>query len=185
MVATAIIALCALVVSTGSLVISILSYRRVSKLEEPIAWAETTALIVENCWVITVHLRNPSRYAVRPAAISVPIERVPVDDRQDFLLADYSGVFKESENDIVKLRELVQRMSTKSFKMSVPDDTPLVSQGESFGFRALLYRGRLSTATTAEISLSYYVMKEQPSYKTKKMRLSIAGPTITLQLTKV
>jgi hypothetical protein len=181
-----IIALCALGISAAGLAISILSFRRVGKLEEPVAWAETTALIVENCWVITVHLRNPStRYAVRLASLGVPITRVPVDDKQDFLLGDYTLAFKECENDVVKLRKIVEQMPTKAFKMSVPADTPLISPGDTYAFRALLFRGRLSAASRAKLTLYYYLMKENPSYRTKQMQLSLAERGLTFELQRV
>src|SRR4051812_21636560 len=82
-------------VSAFGLLISYLSFRKASQHDVPNAWGELHSIGVENCWRLSVHLRNPTKFDIQPASLSVPIQRVPIDAKQDFLLGEYDVALKE------------------------------------------------------------------------------------------
>jgi hypothetical protein len=94
MTASEIIASLALLVAFGSLAVAYLSFRRTSKQDEPSAWVELEAVVQANCWSASIHLKNPTRYPLKIQAVSVLLSRVPVDEKQDFLLAETEEALK-------------------------------------------------------------------------------------------
>jgi hypothetical protein len=160
-----IIASLALAVSCGSFVVAYLSFRRSTKLDEPNAWAEVEPLEQANCWRVKVGLKNPTRYPLKIEAISVPIGRIPIDEKQDFVLAPS-----------MKSGEPVGTY----IKMPVSETT--VGAASEGVVEAYIKRGALSTASEAILTLHYWAMLEQPRHRSLTLRARIPSGGITLQV---
>jgi hypothetical protein len=163
----------ALVISALGFVLSLLSFRRTWKLEEPNAWLEIKSIGVQNCWIATVQVRNPTKYELKLGKIGVPIKRVPVDDKQDFVLGDYEAALKECGNDQSKIASAISGKDN-ILSMEVPMDLQSVPSGGMGTVHALLFRGRLSTASDVVVTLSYLSMEETPRPKICKLRGRLA-----------
>jgi hypothetical protein len=94
----------------------------IKKRDEPNAWVELEALTQENCWTASIHLKNPTRYPLKVQAVSVPLLRVPVDDKQGFLLAATEEALKPIRTDDL-LETLKSGDPGRFVKMSVEDVT--------------------------------------------------------------
>jgi hypothetical protein len=164
-----IIAAIALFVSAIGLLISYLSFRKASQNDEPSAWGELHTIGSDNCWRLSIHLRNRTRFDIKPSSLAVPLVRYPVDAKQDFLLGDYDGALKEAGGDIAKLLSILPSKDT-NIKMSTPDAFSNIHSGEEGVMYALLFRGGLSVKRVAAITLSYWSMEETPRYKTRIAR---------------
>jgi hypothetical protein len=98
---TPVIAALALVVSILSLGLSAYSAWQVRRKETPHAWAEIESTKVPNIFTATIKMRNPTQYFLSFSAVMVPIERIPVDEKQSFRLVEY-GAFKGRTDEWVK-----------------------------------------------------------------------------------
>jgi hypothetical protein len=174
----------AFMVSLASFTIAYLSFRRTSKLNEPNAWLEIES-ITENCWKVTIQVRNPTRYTLRLGKIGVPITRVPVDAKQNFLLGDYEAALRECGDDLSKLASATSGKDT-ILTMEVPAHLQSVPSGAMGVVNVLLFRGKLSVAPKVAISLSYLSMEETPRPKSLTLRGQLTGARrIQFQLTRV
>jgi hypothetical protein len=174
----------ALAVSLASFTVAYLSFRRTSKLDEPNAWLEIET-ITENCWKVTIQVRNPTRYTLRLGKIGVPITRVPVDAKQDFLLGDYEAALRECGDDPSKLAYATQGKDN-ILSMEVPAPPQSVPSGAMGVVNVLLFRGKLSVAPEVAISLSYLSMEETPRPKSLTLRGQLTGARrLQIQLARV
>jgi hypothetical protein len=177
-----IIASLALAVSLASFAVAYLSFRRTSKQDEPNAWVELQPLAQENCWAASIHLKNPTRYPLKVQAVSVPLSRVPVDDKQGFLLAATEEALKP-----IRAEDFIESLKRSDpgryVKMSVEDVT--IDSGSESVMQVMLQRGRLSTAAEAAITLHYWAMLEKPRFRTLTVRARIPSGGITLHLQRV
>jgi hypothetical protein len=182
MTTSEIIASLALVVALASFAVAYLSFRRTSKQDEPNAWVELEPLTQENCWTASIHLKNPTRYPLKVQAVSVPLSRVPVDDKQGFLLAATEEALK-----LIRAEDLPEALRSgdpgRFVKMSVEDVT--VDSGSESVMQVMLQRGRLSTAAEAAITLHYWMILETPRFRTLTVRARLPSAGIRLQLQRV
>jgi hypothetical protein len=154
---TEIISSLALGVSTLALLVSAISLWRTYAAEQPAAWAEVQTTEIPNCWLANIHLRCPSSRSWRPISLVVPLKKLPLSERQDFLLSEPTG-------------DGGQISSGRSLKMSLEARNP-VQPGETGTFTVMLIRGRLSDATTVKMQFCIQSLTAKSRYKT----LSIAG----------
>jgi uncharacterized protein with PQ loop repeat len=165
---TEVISTLALVVSTLAFLVSAISLWRTYASEQPTAWVEVRATETPNSWLAYIHLRSPSNRSWRPISLTVPLKKLPLTEKQDFLLADASAVAPGE-----------QIPAERCLKMSLANRAP-VRSGETGIFMVTLIRGGLSDATTTKMRFCIQSLAAKPRYKT----LSIAGklPTSGLGL---
>jgi hypothetical protein len=174
----------ALLISSLGFVVSFISYRRVSKLEQPLAWVEIESIGVQDCWRASIHLSNPTRQVLKLTKVSTPIKRVPIDARQDFILGDYQEALSECGNDLGKLGAVLGGKD-RHLSISLPADHEAIQPGATGVFRFLLFRGRLSTARKAKFSIHYVSMEETAKRSSKKILGEIPGPGLEIQVRRV
>jgi hypothetical protein len=164
-----IIASLALAVSCASFIVAYLSFRRTAKLDEPNAWAEVSPLAPANCWTVKVNIKNPTRYPLNIDAISVPIGRIPIDEKQDFLLAPSLEM---------------QSAEPVATYMKMPVYNTTVGADSEGTVEACIRRGALSTASEAILTLHYWAMLERPRYRSLTLRARIPSGGVTLQVSR-
>ena len=174
----------ALIVSAIGLLISFLSFKKASNREALNAWGELHSIGAENCWRLSIHIRNQTRYDIRPEALGVPVERIPIDEKQDFTLGDYDVALTECAGDISKLPTVLAGKDSH-FKMSLRADTPKILSGEGGSVNALLFRGRLSAASAATVTLFYRSMQETQRYKMHNVEIRIPSRGIEIRLPRI
>jgi hypothetical protein len=179
------IAIASLLVAAVSMICTVKSAnstsQRIDALEEkPTFWLDLTKL-TEDVWRLTLNVRNRTKYSIRLDAISVKVDRVPVDKSQDFLLGDYHEISEVIENSPNQASEFVRGRDT-SLKMSL-DAT--VHPEETVAKHVLLFRGRASNAMTAKISVHYDILKESPTHRIEKVSAPLDGRKITILLKRV
>ena len=169
----------ALLVALASFVVAYLSFRRTSKLDEPNAWMELKAISEPNCWKASIHLKNPTRYPLKLEAVSVPLSRVPVDEKQDFLLAESEAALKLTENES-RIDADKHGVGVLYIKMPIPELT--VAVGSEGVVQVILVRGSLSVASEVTLTLHYWAIVERPRYRTQTVRGRIPTVGIALQV---
>jgi hypothetical protein len=158
----------ALGVSTLALLVSAISLWRTYVAEQPAAWAEVQTTEIPNCWLANIHLRCPPNRSWRPISLVVPLKKLPLTERQDFLLSEPTG-------------DGGQISAVRSLKMSLENQNP-VQPGETGIFTVMLFRGRLSDATTAKMQFCIESLTAKPRYKTLSIAGKIPSSGITLAL---
>ena len=165
----------ALVISSLSFALSFYSVWRVRKKETSHAWAEIERTGVrDNFFVLTIKLRNPTQYLLKFAALSVPLSRYPMDERQDFYLMNHFTL--QSSQAFIE-----ENLKGPTYlKTDLTGDVP---SGEIGSITKYLIRGRLSAAREVKITLCYSSMESASRYKhlTIKGRLPASGIGIALQ----
>ena len=172
---TAVIAALAFVVSVLSFGLSVYSVWRVRKKETPHAWAEVEKTNTPRLYVVTVKLRNPTQYVFKFNGMSVPLDRVPVDEKQRFLLAQRDTFRGHSEEWAKENLDKVER----GVKLDVSGEIP---SGEIGSVKMLLIRGSLSAAQQAKITVYYWSMENEPRYRNQvvKSKLPTSGIAISV-----
>src|SRR4051794_36109667 len=87
------IAVLALVISALSFALSVYSVWRIKRKETPHAWAEVENTNVPNLYTATIYLKNPTQYFLAFQSVGIRLQRIPVDEKQDFRLIQY-GAFR-------------------------------------------------------------------------------------------
>ena len=172
---TAVIASLALTVSVLSLGLSVYSVWRVRKKETPHAWAEVEKTNTPRLYVVTVKLRNPTQYVFKFNGMSVPLDTVPVDEKQSFLLAQRDAFRGRSEEWAKENLDKVER----GMKLGISGEIP---SGEIGSVKMLLIRGSLSVAQEAKITVYYWSMENEPRSRSQvvKARLPTSGISISV-----
>jgi len=176
------IAALAFLVSAGSAVLSFLTYRRTRRAETPHAWAEVEGIGLSDCWRLSIYLANPTKHVLKIGKVSVPIRRVPVDDKQDFLLGDYTGALSAVGGDIAMLHETAA--AAGRFFSNIADGEAIEPDATGV-VRYLLFRGRFSTAPKVKLSVSFRSMQERPVTFTRTLSGDIPAPGLTIHLKRV
>jgi hypothetical protein len=172
---TAVIAALALTISVLSLGLSVYSVWRVRKKETPHAWAEVEKTNTPRLYVVTVKLRNPTQYVFKFNGMSVPLDTVPVDEKQSFLLAQRDAFRGRSEEWAKENLDKVER----GMKLGISGEIP---SGEIGSVKMLLIRGSLSVAQEAKITVYYWSMENEPRSRSQvvKARLPTSGISISV-----
>lgn len=172
---TQIIAGLALVISALSFGLSVYSVWFARKKETPHAWAEVEKTNTPRLYVVTLKLRNPTQYVFKFAAVSVPIDRVPLDENQDFVMAPRGAFHGRSEEWVKDNLDKVER----GIKLDIAGEIP---SGEIGSVKMLLIRGNLSAAREAKITVYYWSMENKARYRNQvvKARLPSSGVTISV-----
>lgn len=165
---TEVISSLALVVSTLALLVAAISLWRTYAAEQPVAWAEVQSTEIPNCWLANVHLRCPSSRSWRPISLVVPLKKLPLTERQDFLLGEPT-------------KDGGQISAERSLKMSLENQKP-VQSGQTGIFTVMLIRGRLSDATTAQMKFCIQSLAAKPRYKTLSIEGKIPGGGLRLEI---
>jgi hypothetical protein len=173
-----IVAVLALVVAALGFVLSFLSFWRVRQMGEPHAWAQIEATDIRNCYKLTVKMRNPTPYVLKFDSLGVEIQRVPVDDKQDFRLVELKSLSGTTQAEVAASLS----RAVPHFKMQVVAEVP---SGEIGSVEAILMRGTLSTAAQGDITLYYWSMENKPRYRTQIVRARLPSQGITISLTSV
>ena len=111
-------------------------------------------------YVVTVKLRNPTQYLFKFAAISVPLHRIPVDEKQNFLLVQRGAFRGHSEEWAKENLDKIER----GVKLGISGEIP---SGEIGDVKVLLIRGSLSAAREARITVHYRSMENKTCIETK------------------
>ena len=172
----------ALLVSCSSFAIAYLSFRRTTRLDEPNAWAELEPIDQPNCWKVKVTIKNPTRYPLKLESLSVPIERVPIDAKQDFTLSPTAAGLKPQTQEAIMEAMKTGAVIGVFLKMPLADVT--VAADRDGSIEAYIKRGSLSAASEARLTLHYCAMLETPRYRTITLRARIPGGGMTLHLSR-
>ena len=177
-----IIASLAFAVSCASFIVAYLSFRRTTKLDEPNARAEVEPIAQENCWKVKVCLNNPTRYPLKIEALSVPIDRIPIDAKQDFVLSPtVEGLRPQTRESLIEAMKSGDPTGVY-VKMHV-SETTVAAESEG-SVEAFIKRGAMSTASEARLTLHYWVMLERPRYRTLTLRARIPAGGISLHIAR-
>jgi hypothetical protein len=175
---TQIIAGLALVVSALSFGLSVYSVWFARKKETPHAWAEVQQTNTPRLYVVTVKLRNPTQYVFKFAGISVPVDRIPVDEKQNFLLARPYAFRGRSEEWAKENLDKVERGT----KLDISGEIP---SGEIGDAKMLLIRGNLSAAQEAKITVYYWSMENKARYRNQVIKASLPTSGVTIKISGV
>jgi hypothetical protein len=172
---TALISALALAVSVLSLGLSVYSVWRVRKKETPHAWAGVEKTNTPRLYVVTVKLRNPTQYVFKFAAMSVPLNRIPVDEKQDFLLVQRDAFRGHSEE---WAKENIDKVA-RGMKLEISGEIP---SGEIGSVKMLLIRGSLSAAQEAKITVGYWSMENKPRYRNQVVKATLPTSGLTISV---
>jgi len=175
---TAVISALALVVSVLSLGLSGYSIWRVRKKETPHAWAEVERTNTPRLYVVTVKLRNPTQYLFKFSGISVPLDRVPVDERQRFILVERGAFRGHSEQWAKDNLDNIER----GVKLNISGDIP---SGEIGNVKVFLVRGSLSSAQEAKITVYYWSMENKARYRSQVVKASLPAAGVAISVLSV
>jgi hypothetical protein len=168
----------ALVVSTLSFALSVYSVWLSRKKETPHAWAEVEKTNTPRLFVVTVKLRNPTQYVFKFAALSVPLDRIPVDEKQDFLLAQRGTFAGRSEAWAIENLDKVERGA----KLEIAGEIPPSQTGS---VKVLLILGGLSAAQEAKITVYYWSMENKARYSSQVVKAGLPTSGITISIAGV
>lgn len=181
--ATETISSLALCISAVGLLISYLSYRKASKHDEPMAWAEIHTIGVEDCWLLTLHLRNRTDFDIRANALLVPIEQVPIDSKRAFMLADYDEVIKAADNNIANIPNVLPKC-TWHMKMPLSGDFPIIPSGTTGAVRAFITRGKINSVSKVKVELFYVLLMEKRKYLKRSVQVILPSSGLTLSIAR-
>ena len=143
--------------------------------KSPHAWAEVEQTTTPRLYIVTLKLRNPTQYVFKFAAVSVPIDRVPLDEKQDFVLAQ-RGAFRGRSDEWAK--ENLDKIE-RGVKLVIAGEIP---SGEISSVKMLLIRGNLSAAHEANITLYYWSMENKARYRNQVVKARLPTSAVTIRV---
>lgn len=113
-------------------------------------------------------------------SLDVPIKKVPISRKQDFLLGNYASSFITTPDGG---RVLPKDLSgvTKYLKFSIETQNKVVAPAMTEIFPVLLFRGELSDARRVQITLTLRTLAPKPAFR--RLKLSGAVPDQGIGLT--
>jgi hypothetical protein len=109
---------------------------------------------------------------------------VPIDDRQNFILGDLREALAECGNELTKLASVVGGKD-RHLSMSPSPDHPSIPPASTGVFELLIFRGRLSTAAKAKLTVNYLVMDKKPRRVQTTAHGDIPGPGLEFHIQRV
>lgn len=171
-------AVLALVISALSFALSAYSIWLARKKETPHAWAEVEKTTTPRLYLLTIKLRNPTQYVLKFAALSIPLDRIPIDETQSFLLIKADAFRGQTEDWLKENVDKVERGSKLDVAGEVlPDETGSV--------QILLIRGSLSAALKVKVTVYYWSMENTVRYKNQIVMAEIPTSGITFNIASV
>jgi len=165
----------ALVVSVLSFLLSAYSLWVAQKKNRVHAWAEVEKTTTPRLYILTIKLRNPTQYVLKFAALSIPLERIPIDERQSFLLIKIDAFRDQTEDWAKENLDKVERGS----KLDVAGE---ILPGETGSVKMLLIRGSLSAALAAKITVYYWSMGNIAQYKNQVVTATVPTSGLTFKI---
>lgn len=153
------IAILALAVSTGSLVIAALAYRRAGLAEHVIAWLELTQSSRSDWLIATMQVRNPSR-------LKIKLVKLMIEVRPDFRLADYEAALVD---DGAGKRVLPKDFNVKDQYLAMPcswsGSSIIVPISGTAAYPFLIYHASFSRRAKVHVGLMFETMEPKPKFK--------------------
>jgi hypothetical protein len=168
----------ALVIAALSFCLSLYSVWRVHIKETPHAWAEVEKTTTPRLYLLTIKLRNPTQYVLKFAALSIPLERIPIDERQSFLMIKIDAFRDQTEDWVKDNLDKVERGS----KLDVAGE---ILPGETGSVQMLLIRGSLSAALAAKVTVYYWSMGNTAQYKNQVVTATVPTSGLTFKIASV
>jgi hypothetical protein len=133
---------------------------------------------IPRLYLLTTKLRNPTQYVLKFAALSIPLERLPIDETQSFLLIKADAFSGRTEDWIKENLDKVERGS----KLDIAGE---VLPGETGSVKMLLVRGSLSAALEAKITAYYWSMENTAVHKNQVVTAKIPTSGLMLKIASV
>jgi hypothetical protein len=178
---TEIISAAALFIATVSLAGSLFSIWWTTAKEKPIAWIEFRPTPTPGCWIADIHVRNRSSISVEAISLDVPIKKVPISRKQDFLLGDYASSFITTPDGGRLLPKDLSGV-TKYLKFNIETKNKVVPPAMTEIFPVLLFRGELSDARRVQITLTLQTLAPKPALRRLTLSGAVPGQGIGLTI---
>jgi hypothetical protein len=162
------ISISALLVSSGSLIVSWLAYRRVRAADRIVAWLELARSPRSDWLIATMHVRNPSR-------VKIQLVKLICEARPDFRLADHEAALVTQPDGT---RILPKDFVVKDHYLAMPcssDSSITVPIDGTISFPFLIYHASFSRRPKVHIGLMYQTMEAKPKFKIIKTVARIRG----------
>jgi hypothetical protein len=172
----------ALGVSFLSLAVSFFMAWRTAAAERPVVWVKVEPTPKADCWLVTIHLRNRSKYDIRAVSVAVPLNVVPITKKQKFLMVELKVGTTTKEDGTLVLVDNLDHV-VRYFDLHFGPEA-LVRPGDTKAFQLLLVRSILCSATWVKMRFRYELLKPRLSITTLSFKAHIPPATMTLALNR-
>jgi hypothetical protein len=153
---------------------------RTAAAERPHAWVKLEFTGKADCWLATIHLRNPTKFDLRAHSVWVPTGAVPVTKKQDFWMLDYGKGLTTAPDGRRVILESFDHLE-RHFKVTFERNAP-VRPGDTGAVSVLLIRSGSSAAARVEMSFCFEVLKPRPRLKTVSLTGQIPSEILGIHI---
>jgi hypothetical protein len=140
----------ALLISSASLVVSLLAYRRAGAAEKPIVWIELASSPRPDWFIATIFIRNPSSKTLQAEKLIVFLPEFYLGDYSKALQTDPSG-----KRSLPRDFDVANRYVAMSCNFDIPP-------GSTSSFMFLIYQAPFSRALKTKVRVMVHTKEANP-----------------------